>query len=987
MAWTVSHTVGATTVDITPYCSLAGMTLTAGAVAGSRTLSLKIVPGDSGFVPARNADIIFTDESGARRWAGRVQGVERIDAGEVAGLAAAAVYQISVEDIAGIMSQRLIPPAATTSARLARRLPPAGLEAKYDGTFRPLATSKRVPIESALDWALALIETTEAANEAGGKDRVLPAFQVGTATGTNFSNPDFRGIGHEMTDLVISPATGSATYSASSNSGSAGNAADGSDATFWSAGSGAGPYWQVAFSNNQVVSMIRLRTGPTTAWGDMRVELRNSAGGVIRSYKFGAVPVNTTKQYIWEGDIPEVRSIRVRDAASTTTSGKGLARVSAYDTYPIYLTAEAKVGNRKGNMIVADAFSYSEVIRDICDRAQLGWYVDPGDEDGPILRTYSLTQPPLADYEIGDDAAQTPVAGSVVKMARSIELQEDSGSIVNRVVAQYGNAASTKSITVPDDPATRGGLGALARASQTLYGLREKRLGDTNVKTKSAALTAAQRELARALGPEVSGAIRLPYDPAIAPGYLVYIHRAHHSPAIAPKDYYVAAGFIKEVTWTFEDTGTEPFWCDLTIGDPDGARVGFVEGLSGSIARVSRLATARPTVGGVQRAGDDAEAPEPVEWGTYSTYILRPATAAARPVHIPAWSSGRRVDYYDTDNTINTTQATARYLPNVGAAHVDASSRRSTGDGSAPIILGWVPPATAGAIVRARLFLPLTHVASSEGYRVSEVTARTVQTYGGAFTASYYGFGDNLNLYVTPKAGWTAASGGRDDLKAGAFASGGMAEDDDQMFELELSWPTAALSGEGLNDTFWTILGPSRIEYSALPIATGGNANPVGTNRAIAGYWPGVSASRNTYYLSGYNLWDPENPTAAIGFDPRDPDELETGAYLMLMVNTGAVLNAAPGSYVERPIAYGGDKVKQIDLGQPFEPESLTVFINGRKYREDKGDFELITDGTNAYGFDVSKGTNPVRPRGLRNYKPRTGKAVRDVVVVRYRVA
>ena len=237
MAWTVTHNG----TDITEYCSLAGMTLTAGTVSGGRTMTLKLVVGDSGFAPVRNADIVFINGAGAHRWAGRIQNISRTDLSDVAGVNNLAAYEITIEDIAALLAQRVFPPAATLAQRQARRLPPSGLEAKYDGTFRPLTTSKRVPIESALDWALALIETTEAANEAGGKERIVPEFQVGTATGSNFSNPDYRGVGHEMADLVIEPGAATATYSASSNSGNAGFAADSSDATAWAAGSGLAP--------------------------------------------------------------------------------------------------------------------------------------------------------------------------------------------------------------------------------------------------------------------------------------------------------------------------------------------------------------------------------------------------------------------------------------------------------------------------------------------------------------------------------------------------------------------------------------------------------------------------------------------------------------------------------------------------------------------------------------------------------------------------
>jgi hypothetical protein len=988
MGWQVTHDGD----DITPYCSLVGVTLVAGAAAGGRKMTLKVLPGDSGFVPVRDAEVIFLDEAGVRRWAGRVVGSTRIDLDEVANSSNAYAYQVELEDWGALLWRRVIPPATTSAQRWARRLPPKGMDDKYDGSFRPLSTTRRIPIESALDWALALIETTEAANFGAGKGRILPAFQRGTATGSGFSNPDLRGVGHEMADLVRTPAVGTATYSASSNSGTAGNAADGDAGTYWQAGSGANPYWRALYSAGQTISMIRLTTGPTTAWGDMRVDLLDSLGSVITTYKFGAVAVNTTKQYIWSGDIPNVYAIRVRDAASSTTSGKGLARVSAYDTYGIYLTAAAKPSNRKGNPVLADTFNYGEVIDNICKRAQLGWYIDPGDDDGPILRTYSLTQPPIADYEIGDDPSQTPVSGSEVRMARSISLSESSANIVNRVVAGYGLKGSTKAVTVPDDPGTRRGLAALATASQTQYGLRERRLGDTNLTTKEQALLAAQSQLARGLGPEVSGTVRLPYSPDIVPGYRVRIHRAQHGPAISPKSYYVAVGFIKEVSWVFESNGTTPYWCDLTIADPDGATVGFVEGLNMAISRVGRAASSLPA--GISRTGDEEEGTSAPEWGTYSTYLIRPQTAIGNAVHLPAMSSTYRSDIYNQSvlfpkDYIATTQGTAYYLPNVGGAHVDAAGRRTMGDGSAPIAIGVGVPPAAGAVVRARLFLPIDHVPSTEGYRVSEATARTTRLYGGSFFNSYYAFYPTIGnpLGISTREGWVNASGGRDDLKSGAFASVGVNEDDQQMLEIELNWPSSALTGGGpMNDHHWVIVGPSRIEYSSLPVATGGTPNGFATS-SIYSKWAGISAARNTYTAGTYTLWTPGSPTAAYGFDPRDPDELETGAYIMLMVNTGALLNATPGSYVERPIAYGGDKVKQIDLGQPFEPESLSVFINGRKYREDKGDFEIVYSGESATGFNVSKGTNPVRPRGLRNYKPRVGKAVRDMVVVRYRVA
>jgi hypothetical protein len=977
MAWTVTHNA----TDITGYCSLVGMTLTAGAVSGGRSMRLKIVPGESGFVPARNADVIFTDGDGARRWAGRIQGVERIDIGEVAGISAAAVYEVDIADIASLLSQRVIPPAGGLAARQARRLPPSGLEAKYDGTFRPLSTAKRIPVESALDWALALIETTEANNEPT-KGRIIPAFQVGAASGANFINPDYRGVGHEMVDLARFPAAASATYSASSNSANAYLATDNDPATSWAAGTGAGPYWQALFSADQTVSMIFLQTGPTTAWTDMRVELRDGAGAVLRTCKFGAVPINTTKQYIWEGDVPNVRAIRIRDASASTASGRGLARVSSYDTYPLYLTAAAKVGDRKGNMLIADAFAYGEMINNICDRAQLGWYVDPGDASGPILRTYSLTQPPLASYEIGDSATQTPVVGSTMVMARTISLEENSGDIVNRVVAQYGLEGATKNVVVPDDPATRGGLAALARASQTLYGLREKRLGDQSIKTKDAALTAAQRELARALGPEVSGSIRVPYDPSITPGNRVYIHRGNHLPAIAPKDYYVAVGFIKEVTWTFEDTGTDPFWCDLTIADPDGSRVGFVEGLTGSVQRVAKAAIIRPTVGGVERSADEAEAPSEIPWGTYSTYVIdRPTTAAAAEYSHPPYSRIRG-RYYNYNKLIATGSGRAYYLPNVVGAHADSTSpaNRSLEGAAAPFVWGLVPPAVTGTVIRARAFIPIRRLLTPDNL-VTEITARTLPNTSKGWTDSYYSFSNVPGSPYTAVQAYARITGGRHDLKSGNYSSAMLTDDATQMIELDIPWSNSLTAGT-LADVLWMVFGPSALSTSTAPIVTGGTGRD-------STQWPGLTSAHSPSQIGYSNyLWDPANPSAGIlGFDPRDPDPAETNGYVMLMVNTGAVLTATPGSYVERPLTFGADRVKILDLGQPFEPESLTVFVNGRKCREDKGDFELVYSGDMATGFNVSGGTNPIRARGLRNYKAKNGSRVRDVVVVRYKVA
>jgi hypothetical protein len=1001
MAWTITHNG----TDITSHCWLSGMSLSAGAVAGGRTVNLKIIPTDSGFAPERSADIVFYNENGDARWRGRIESVDFSDMGAVAGITDGQAYDVTVNDIGTLMSRRIVPPAGSTAQREARTLPPRAEAAKYDGTFRPLSTATSVPAESALDWALALIETTEAANVAGGKERLIPAFQVGTASGSGFQSPALRGPGHTMTDLTRFPAAGSVTYTASSNAGTAGNAADGDAATYWQAGSGANPSWTALFSADQIISYVTLKAGPTTAWTDLRVDLRDSAAVTIATVKFGAVAVGATKTYQWQGDVPGVRSVVVRDASTSTASGRGLATVSTYDTMSIFQTKQARASSRTGNVISAEAFTYAELVGGICDLAQLGWYVDPGDVSGPILRVYSLTNPGFADFEIGDDPAQTPISAAAIKMARTINLTESSANIINRVTAQYGASGATLSVTVPDDPGTRRGLAAQARVSQTLYGLREKRLGDNNAKTKKDALINAQRELARALGPEVAGEVRLPYDPAIVPGYRVRVHRGQHLPAVAPKDYYVATAFIRDVNWVFETGASTPTWCDITLGDPDGNLLGFVEGLTGATDRLVGRTANKPS--GIQRSSDEVEAPAEVEWGTYSTYVVGGFTGSnGRPYQVPPYSRDRTTYRYDV--AINGAEPAggftwadqAYYLPTIKGAHTDASGRRSLAGGSNPVIFGIVPPAASGAVIRARLFLPIDRIAGAAKDLPTELTVRLVQVNGGTYATSVKAFGDSLNTNPTDRNGWIAATGNRVDLKSGTFASVRLADDDSQMLQFDIPWPTSTTTGEGLNDIVWAIVGPSDLlAVAPVPLVTGGNINQAFTTNLLANaveYWPGLDFSRqdspNT--VTSTYLWDVNDPAAGgtftpgsgLGFDPRTPDAGESRAYAMLMVNTGAILSAAPGSYVERTISFTGDRVKSVDLGQPIEPGSLTVFINGVRYREDRGHYELVTSGDNITGFNVSRGTAPCRPLGLRQYKLKNGKWQVDTVVVRYRV-
>lgn len=991
MAWTVEHN----TTDITEYCVLNNLRVSAAAVSGGRALNLKIIPGASSFAPTRGAEILIKDGDGIIRFRGRIENIDRNDLSPVAGVNNLHSYDIVVQDIAALMGQRTIPAAGGTTAREARRLPPRALSPNYNGTFAPLASTVReVPIESALDWALNLMNNTETANNTAGLGRIIPAFQVGTVSGAGLADPDLRGPGHVPVDIVRFPPVGIGTYSSSDITSSPNFAADGSDVTYWDSGSSANPYWKVTFSSPQVVTAVKVKVA--SAWTKLRIELLDISGNVIgktkssagSSYTYvGGTSSGATLFKLWRGDVPEVYGIRIKEAAGGSPNRR-LYRVSAYNTYAIYQSKQRKIADRVGNPAIADTFTYAEVINNICERAQLGWYVDPSDPTGPILTTYDLVSPSFAEYEIGDDPDQTAITGGYeVKMARDIALSENSMAIVNRVTAQYPAPRGTGvlDIVVPDHPETRTGLAAAARASQTAYGLREKRLGEQAVTNKKDALISAQRELAKALQPEISGTVTLPYDADIVPGYRVRIHRGQHLPASSPKSYYVAVGFIKEVSWVFDELGNDPRWSELTIGDPAGQPLGFVEGVVSKFGAVAKSAAKAASAAASSSAGSDGEVGGEVPWGTYSTYVQGyPYTAQYKAYHRPGYTSGggqsgNASDTYQYQGLVDTVFAPASWLPPIKGAQQDAYGRKSLGPGSWPLEAWWVPPLVTGEIIRARLFMPAdikTSAPSSD--RVSELTARIWKTDFIPFYAPAGGYED----------GWRLFSGGRDDLKSGRYVSIPYSPETLARVEFELPWPTTALTGAVGGGAAAVAVGPSALSDYSLPIVSSPDFS--GTSNTIALY-PGINCSRGTSLFGSstlYNppLWNPADPTALTGFDPRDPDENENGVYIMFMVNTGAPVSATPGTHVERELTIQSDRVKTISLGQAFEPNSLVVFVNGVSCSEDNGRLQLTYSGDDATGFDVSLGNSPIRRGGLRYYTDNNGRLHRDRVIARYRV-
>ena len=1036
MAWVLEHidSDGIVT-ELTNAFADSGLTVPFRGNADGSAAVFNIIHADAGWSPDINGVIRLREETGEltdRIWFyGKITDVERNDVGTVAGIAAG--YTISACDIAGLMKRRLVPYGNTKTERRLRNLPPTINESTYNGTFTPLSTATRVDHQFVLDWALGLINGLEAAAEGTTRGRLIPT--IDTAA-TIYGKPD----------AVRFPPVGTAAYSGSpaASGHPASDAADGDNATYYQTTAGSGRQWTVTWSDPQAVTKVVIRA--RSAWTAPVIEFLNSGGAVINTQVITPISAGGNRTLLMTSDVYPAYGMRIRETATGSLT-RSLYTVNAYDTQAFYAT-RSSTGVITGLPIDAEKSSYYELLSQIAEKSGIGWYVDPGTvADGPSFVGYNISRPSFSTFEIADDAAGdiTPMRdGSVVIPARSLTVSEASGELANRILVEWiegpAKAPVTKRTYVPDNARTGAGVKALALESQERFGVREKRLDRDGIKSEASAVILATRELLRNLAGEISGSARIPFTPTLRPGCRIYIHRVHHLPGTAGREYNVSVAYLNSIDLGWEKgAGSTPQWMDLSFGDPTGDVLNLL--LAETNVDPTPVTQLTPAV-------------KPA-WGSKPTYVIGGPSQSLTSLMVPGifhLSKGEWAPPGTPTPTI--TEAPlfghqyqwSRYWPysfgympaneystgpyGTGVLNPlinDVYAVYANGYGSRPILFNFARVAElvpAGAKVIRAMFVwwrgPGDPGEDSTWYE-SIFSARALPMWEPpagwlAYPDSPYGDGGaSTTPEVMVRSEWAKTTGGRDSLLGSGGVTARPSGELDSLkspHALEFDWPgsggaTIAVGGISQNAAGERVpVVPTLIQNGLI------EADLVTSTASVAGLdtLGNVMPVRLWTTEQEYHYTAPTAPAAVEWttanrvpagwhFDPSDPDSINeytlplgdqnyhvpSGPYLMFMIDDTAPV--AVGEVMEDRLSFD-DKATTVFFTRRSVPSTVLVYINGVECSEGNGKLALIYDEDDfATGFDVSLGTNPIRPNGLRNYAIPGAPNQADLVIARYEVA
>lgn len=180
MGWTVTHTSGTTTTDITAFVRLNELSASLSGTPIEQALAFTLYTKGAAFKPVENAMVLVKDAGGYNKFRGWISSIERTDApgAQVAGITGAESYNVVASSILARLKATQVPFATTTAQQRAQELP-KGLRQNESGAY--LDTHPMRP-KAVLAWALNLIEDLEAAK--GGAR--MPALSLVT---TNIVNP------------------------------------------------------------------------------------------------------------------------------------------------------------------------------------------------------------------------------------------------------------------------------------------------------------------------------------------------------------------------------------------------------------------------------------------------------------------------------------------------------------------------------------------------------------------------------------------------------------------------------------------------------------------------------------------------------------------------------------------------------------------------------------------------------------------------------
>lgn len=997
MAWVIEHIAPDTTVtDVTGLVDLSKSSVPFRGNADGVAATL-VLPNPGEFVPDDNGVFRIREDGGeeVRVWFyGRVAEIERTDVGPVAGIAPG--YSIGLVDIGGLLRRRIIPGGADLAERRARCLPPTVNEDSYDGTFSNpsidyYTTATRKDHEYVLEWALKLINAREEVNEGNFKGRLIPAFDIDA---TVYGKPD----------LVRFPPLGGVSFSATSGA-DAYLVGDGDAATYWESDNETHPELAISWDADQAITKFAIRTGPN-AYTNMVVELRNSDGEALYSIELGAVSANALKAHLATADVYPVRTMVVREGGSGSVV-RSIATVNAVDTFAFY--AKRQDGVLTGYPIDAQHATYSKLLSSVATAAGIGWFIDPGTVGGgPRFVGYNAVRPSFADFEIvdGNPDGLSPVReGAALIPARSLSVSAVAGDLANRILVPWiEDGSKTRWFWVPDNEDVDSATRAAAEASQARYGVREKVLERTDIKSKELAVKAATKELLRNLSDEVSGSARIPFTPELRPGTRVWLHRTKHQPAVAPAEYNLAVATIRSISLVWEQGNTEPLWMDLDFGDASEAAANIIFG-----------------------GGAAAKKPE---WGSKPTYIIGgpnyPLTEAftntsgAYLMENSVWNASPGLEEYAPWPGVNYTgQEYGAAGPNTQAGPVTSLAVRTAGyiGGRAGLPLVYRFPRSedlipAGAKVVRAMFV---WSPSPSGVVDFYPTGRK-QTVWAANAVPLWtpNFGDGTQPEL--RASWTLLTNGNRELKSkgrGLFYTSEQLDAEGRYsitkpHAYEFDWPGSG----GVS----IVLAP--IAESRAALGTPGEPNPTQqlneVGIVVGATWNGIYYGWDAYTTPSPVAveWSKSSPIpAGWWFDPRDPgaqrffpdgEQHENSftytpaggyphdgmrvltPYLMFMIDPTGGLVA--GQTAEEHPDFE-DRQKEIVLSRSAVPDSVRVNVNGTECTEGNGRIGLIYTGNAVTGINFAGGERPIRPDGLRTYSiPGAPKQV-DVVIVRYEVA